>query len=62
LRLSRLLEIGTDRLFAVTFLAAVTVATSFAQDRKAHDWSVYDGDPAGDHYSSLAQINRQNVM
>lgn len=61
MRLSRLLEIGNDRLFAVAFLAAVTVATSLAQDRKTQNWSVYDGDPAGDHYSDLEQINRQNV-
>lgn len=25
------------------------------------DWSVYGGDPANDHYSPLAQINRDNV-
>jgi quinoprotein glucose dehydrogenase len=24
-------------------------------------WSVYDGEPSGDHYSPLAQINRENV-
>src|SRR5579863_975725 len=26
-----------------------------------HDWSVYGGDPANDHYSPLAQIDRDNV-
>src|SRR4029077_17873511 len=25
------------------------------------DWPVYGGQAAGDHYSSLSQINRQNV-
>ena len=25
------------------------------------DWAVYDGGPAGDHYSTLTQINRSNV-
>jgi glucose dehydrogenase len=29
--------------------------------RKVLDWPVYGGQPAGDHYSSLSQINRKNV-
>jgi len=28
---------------------------------ESHDWPVYGGQAAGDHYSSLSQINRQNV-
>src|SRR5665213_3456335 len=46
---------------------ALTVsAISGAQSRKAsestgHDWPVSNGDAAGDHYSTLSQINRQNV-
>ena len=27
----------------------------------SHDWPVYGGQAAGDHYSSLSQINRKNV-
>jgi glucose dehydrogenase len=30
-------------------------------DSNAADWPVYGGQPAGDHYSSLSQINRKNV-
>lgn len=28
---------------------------------ESHDWPVYGGQAAGDHYSSLSQINRKNV-
>jgi quinoprotein glucose dehydrogenase len=28
---------------------------------RTQEWQVYDGQAAGDHYSSLAQINRKNV-
>jgi len=46
---------------------ALTISgISGAQSRKAsesagRDWSVSNGDSAGDHYSTLSQINRQNV-
>ena len=30
-------------------------------DQTTQTWQVYDGQAAGDHYSSLAQINRRNV-
>jgi quinoprotein glucose dehydrogenase len=38
-------------------------ATCFAESphSKTIDWPVYGGETANDHYSSLAQINRQNV-
>ncbi len=32
-----------------------------AQSRESAGWPVYDGQDAGDHYSSLTQINRHNV-
>jgi quinoprotein glucose dehydrogenase len=49
---------------AVALTALSTV--SAAQSRKAsrtteHDWPVTNGDAAADHYSTLNQINRQNV-
>lgn len=51
--------------FAVFLLGVLIAASdvSGAQVRKAadHDWPVYNGDAAGDHYSTLAQINRKNV-
>lgn len=60
--------------FAATALLAIILATSssaHAQSSPAHvggsgkhkipDWPVYGGQPAGDHYSSLSQINRKNV-
>jgi quinoprotein glucose dehydrogenase len=38
-------------------------ASSKAQqtDKSTQTWETYGGQPAGDHYSSLAQINRSNV-
>ncbi len=47
-------------------ILSVICGISGAQSRKApdavgHDWAVSNGDAAGDHYSKLAQINRQNV-
>jgi quinoprotein glucose dehydrogenase len=32
-----------------------------APESAAHDWPVANGDAAADHYSTLSQINRQNV-
>src|SRR5579863_5937878 len=64
------------RIIALAFLAALgTVGTAHAQtdSASAHrskspskspsdvDWPVYGGQAAGDHYSSLSQINRENV-
>lgn len=42
-----------------TFVMHGTV--SHTQSRKNVDWSVYDGEDSGEHYSSLTQINRDNV-
>src|ERR1700692_4164394 len=63
-----------SRRFAVlTFLAVLcaTVRTAHSQSSSARphrskspsnvDWPVYGGQAAGDHYSSLSQINRKNV-
>ncbi len=36
-------------------------AASPAPAGPARDWAVWNGDAAGDHFSPLAQINRQNV-
>jgi quinoprotein glucose dehydrogenase len=61
------------RIAVLAFLAALcgTVSTAHSQTRSAiaHrlkspsnvDWPVYGGQAAGDHYSSLSQINRKNV-
>jgi quinoprotein glucose dehydrogenase len=52
---------------AVLCTVALTISgISGAQSRRAsesagHDWPVSNGDAAGDHYSTLSQINRQNV-
>jgi quinoprotein glucose dehydrogenase len=52
---------------AVLCAVALTVSgISGAQSRKApdavsHDWPVSNGDAAGDHYSTVSKINRQNV-
>ncbi len=62
-------EFTKDRSFAI--IAALVLATTiFAlpgrveaerRQRQSTDWPVYGGQVAGDHYSSLAQINRENV-
>jgi quinoprotein glucose dehydrogenase len=48
---------------ALTFVACIlgTFGTSGAQGGKSSDWAVWNGDPNGDHYSPLNQINRENV-
>src|SRR5665213_4138262 len=43
------------------FAFAAQGIISHAQSQKDVDWPVYDGQDAGDHYSSLKQINRENV-
>ncbi|MCU1297897.1 MAG: Glucose dehydrogenase, PQQ-dependent [Acidobacteriaceae bacterium] len=60
-------------LAAAALLAMILAASSsaYAQtspangngsgNHKVLDWPVYGGQPAGDHYSSLSQINRKNV-
>ena len=45
---------------AAILLAAVATSGS-AQSPDASDWGYYGGDAFGQHYSSLAEINRQNV-
>ncbi len=37
------------------------VSAAFQATATGVDWPVYGGEPGQDHYSSLAQINRQNV-
>jgi len=47
---------------ALTALCTVSAAQSHKVTRATeHDWPVSNGDAAADHYSTLAQINRQNV-
>src|ERR1700751_2621749 len=49
----------------LAFIAAGGLLSLSRADRPAkaesHDWPVYGGQAAGDHYSSLSQINRKNV-
>jgi glucose dehydrogenase len=53
------------RLLAALFLFVVPIGWGSKHQSSAgisnQDWSVYGGDPANDHYSPLAQINRDNV-
>jgi quinoprotein glucose dehydrogenase len=44
---------------ATAALNAQTCPSSWLPQR--HDWPVYGGQPEGDHYSPLSQINRRNV-
>jgi glucose dehydrogenase/cytochrome c553 len=48
----------------ITFLPEARDRSVFAASKPAlvqKDWSTYDGEPSGDHYSDLRQINRNNV-
>ena len=65
--LSRCLRIGVQA-FLAALCGTVTTARSQTSSSSAHrstlsnaDWPVYGGQAAGDHYSSLSQINRKNV-
>jgi quinoprotein glucose dehydrogenase len=42
-------------------IACVAAASASAQSPAASDWGYYGGDPFGQHFSSLDQINRDNV-
>jgi quinoprotein glucose dehydrogenase len=42
-------------------MPAMPFAASRAQPAESRDWPVFNGDANGDHYSPLAQIDRQNV-
>jgi quinoprotein glucose dehydrogenase len=64
----RTMQAGRFVLLAIAVLSLFSVAArSSAEspednpDSKTVDWPVYGGQPANDHYSSLAQINRENV-
>ena len=55
---------------ACTLLGLALIATYWARSvssagtptkAESHDWPVYGGQAAGDHYSNLSQINRKNV-
>lgn len=50
----------TKTISAIALFAA-TVVVAGAQSASPSEWPVYGGQPAQDHYSPLAQINRTNV-
>lgn len=50
----------TKTISAIALFAA-TVVGAGAQSASQSEWPVYGGQPAQDHYSPLAQINRTNV-
>jgi quinoprotein glucose dehydrogenase len=45
----------------VAATCAVLPGALYAQSPDASDWGYYGGDAFGDHYSSLDEINRQNI-
>jgi glucose dehydrogenase len=53
------LMLGTCLLFLPGSGVAVSASEKIPQS--GNDWSAYGGQPAQDHYSSLSQINRDNV-
>ena len=48
-------------LAAIAALLTTAATATLAQSPDASDWGYYGGDAFGQHYSSLAEINRQNV-
>lgn len=67
------LKLGSKAVTTVAIVGLILTAGNFAaaqsvpsivravRTRDNHDWPVYGGQPAADHYSSLTQINRNNV-
>jgi quinoprotein glucose dehydrogenase len=47
--------------YASAHLQTRSVAQTVSAKKASADWPVYGGQVAGDHYSSLSQINRSNV-
>jgi glucose dehydrogenase len=45
---------------SISFLISFSIPAT-GQEHTSQDWPVYGGQPAGDHYSTLSQINRKNV-
>src|SRR5690349_19544786 len=66
-RMGRTRSQGTDQAMRHAIVAAfAAVATALssaghAQSPDASDWGYYGGDAFGEHFSSLDEINRQNV-
>ncbi len=46
---------------SIWFALASVAIPAMGQVQTTQDWAVYGGQAAGDHYSSLSQINRKNV-
>jgi glucose dehydrogenase len=61
-RNTRLRRIAVAVVLTFAFLTASARTRSHSSaGGESVDWPVYGGEPQGDHYSALAQINRQNV-
>lgn len=48
-------------LLAIAILSLCSLLSAAGTQQRNADWPVYGGQPASDHYSTLAQINRKNV-
>lgn len=46
---------------AILCLGLAVCSAEGAPQKRTQDWPIYGGQPAGDHYSPLTQINRGNV-
>jgi quinoprotein glucose dehydrogenase len=59
------MTLSSQTLLAVLAAAVATVAApggvARAASAESRDWPIFNGDANGDHYSPLAQINRENV-
>jgi glucose dehydrogenase len=52
---------GEKCIAAVAIVTLIFAVNARSQTTSSLDWPVYGGQAAGDHYSSLSQINRKNV-
>src|SRR5256885_3776030 len=52
-------DTATTEIYTLSLHDALPISSSSAPERQ--DWAAYGGGPLNDHYSPLAQINRENV-
>jgi glucose dehydrogenase len=55
------IRLGRTEAVVAVMVAFVFGACGYVHAQKSLDWPAYGGQAAGDHYSSLSQINRKNV-
>ncbi len=56
-----MMKVSTVSLFAIALCTVATLAAQSTSGPRQHDWPVYGGTTANNHFSPLAQVNRKNV-